>query len=488
MTPRTILIAAALGPGLRYFFHTPLARELERRGARLVIATPDPEEARLVIPDEFKHVPIEELLPTPPRRASSLGGLVADATEIVRMVGVSRRASLAIPKVAQENGRRSWARGKRRFVFPVVNGAAITLQRSRLARKLFKDSLARRSPSGAHAALLDKHQPDLVVTTSPGWWPIEADLMREARRRGIRTFAAVPGWDHTSSKGLPAARAGRIAVWSAVQKQELADGYDIDPALVDVAGSALFDVYHEPPPANDREQFFRANGLDADRKLITFVCSFAALSSNVGIVQALARAVDEDRFGEPTQLLIRIHPTHFKRSKPEYRETAAEVDEFVRLEKTLSNVRVAYPEIVPEKPDRIITTRRDLANLASMMRASDVLVTLFSTMVLEAAVLNVPTVSVAMDPPKEWQRDRWLSITQALDWPTHARIIESGTSTVARSDDELFSAIRAYLRDRSLHREHRRAFALAEGGFEDGQSSQRIADIILQTATGGRGA
>jgi CDP-glycerol glycerophosphotransferase (TagB/SpsB family) len=123
------------------------------------------------------------------------------------------------------------------------------------------------------------------------------------------------------------------------------------------------------------------------------------------------------------------------------------------------------------------TTPADARSLASLFAHTDVFVTLFSTMVLESCFNDVPVVAAAFDPPASELED-FLPISEALDWPTHDRIIRSGAASVVRDPEALINAVRRYLEQPQLHSRERRDFAEQECTFVDGHCAERLADLI----------
>ncbi|MBI4236172.1 MAG: hypothetical protein HY688_02290 [Chloroflexi bacterium] len=488
----TVFLATSIGVGVRYFFQTEIVPTLLEAGIRVIGLVPDPEAVQGELASDPSSVPLEALRPARPGPEQANGRWRAlrlarnVGVEYLRTFGMSRRMNLAVIRDSRAWEEHRLTRGKARYLVPPLRLAAAAMRRSRAARAFFTRYLESRPPPNSHADLFDTYAPDLVVVSSPGWWPEDEDLIREARARGVPTLAVVVGWDHPSSKGLPAARPDRTLAWSEVQRRELVDGSDMDPDRIAVAGVAHFDYYLRDGFAVSREEFFAQHSLDRSRRLITFGCSFVGISSNVEIVRRLAEAVAGDRLAVPAQLLIRLHPTHLKRAEAQYVEVVREVDAYEQMARDLPHVHLDRP-LVTGRDVANLTTRADLVGLASLLRHSDVFVTLFSTMALEAAVNDTPTVTVALDPPPEWRWEHAIPITRALDWPTHQRIIASGATTVALSPEEMTSGVNAYLRDRTLDAEARRRFALQECTFLNSGAGERIASYILSMATKGVG-
>jgi CDP-glycerol glycerophosphotransferase (TagB/SpsB family) len=119
--------------------------------------------------------------------------------------------------------------------------------------------------------------------------------------------------------------------------------------------------------------------------------------------------------------------------------------------------------------------------------------TVYSTMVVEAAIHDRPIVSVCIDAPRGWGYTRRLylrkyslPLSRIGDWPTHDRFRRSGAGRVVFNKDELAQAVAAYLREPGRDRDARRAFVNREVTFTDGSAGRRTAHILLSLLDGVR--
>jgi hypothetical protein len=278
-----------------------------------------------------------------------------------------------------------------------------------------------------------------------------------------------------SSYSLPGAPVDWITCWSEVQKQELVDGSDWDPARVNVGGIPSYDGYFRKEWVMPREEYFKLHHLDPQRRLISYACSFISFSPNLQNVQALAELVSQDRLAQPSQLLIRLHPNHFW-NVGLYKK---EADEMRRLARELPNIHLGEP--VPLGGELGYYSGEDMPEKSSMMAHSDVFTTVYSTMVVETAVHGRPIVSVCIDVPGGWNTPRKysLALSQIGNWPTHQRFRQSGAGRVATNLAELGQALDAYLQNPDADREKMSAFIQRECTFTDGSAGKRTGDYLL---------
>ena len=148
-----------------------------------------------------------------------------------------------------------------------------------------------------------------------------------------------------------------------------------------------------------------------------------------------------------------------------------------------AGVYVSNPGSVDATGDRTNELRLDLAldedydELHYLLKYSDVLVNIFSTMGLEAAICDLPTIHIGYDAYTIGMK---FGLTSAFQQRmTHnRRPLRLKASKVAKNEMDLIKYIEEYLGDRSMDSEVRREYAVSECGELDGLSSSRLVEMI----------
>ena len=124
----------------------------------------------------------------------------------------------------------------------------------------------------------------------------------------------------------------------------------------------------------------------------------------------------------------------------------------------------------------------DMDEKSSMMAYSDVVVTVYSTMLVETAVHDTPMIAAVIDIPGGWNKPKKfsLSLKEIGNWPTHKRFRETKAGRIAENESQLRDMLNAYLRDPQLDSAERRKFVEDEVTFTDGMSGERTAGFILK--------
>ena len=120
---------------------------------------------------------------------------------------------------------------------------------------------------------------------------------------------------------------------------------------------------------------------------------------------------------------------------------------FNSLAARIPNVHVVEP--VPLGGELGYYSGEDMPEKTSMMAYSDVFLTVYSTMVVEAAIHDPPIVSVCFDAPGGWNQTGKFSLplSQIGDWPTHQRFRQADAGRVVTDPVDLKANIDACLMD-----------------------------------------
>jgi CDP-glycerol glycerophosphotransferase (TagB/SpsB family) len=121
----------------------------------------------------------------------------------------------------------------------------------------------------------------------------------------------------------------------------------------------------------------------------------------------------------------------------------------------------------------------DVTERTSMMAHSDVFLSVYSTMCVEASFQERPIVSVCIDAKEGYPGKFWVPMSQIGVWPTHSRFRTSGAGRVALNETELCEALNHYLKEPHADLEAQRRFLAQECTYLDGSAGKRTAEFFL---------
>jgi CDP-glycerol glycerophosphotransferase (TagB/SpsB family) len=476
--PKKIFISADHGMAIIYFLQSDVVPTLLAAGIEVVVLTDDETKSQIASRFSrpgltFEGLRLKEANKFATTHQSRLQWLLG----YLRRVGGSWRINTEamdshIWEVWVEN---SWKFRLGIWIPAVI--AILVLRTFPLARKFLVRMQQRFIPRpNLYTDLFAFHKPDLIIASTAGW-RLDRYLLREATLHNVPTMAAIVGWDNPSSYAIRGAAMDYATCWSQLQKDELVYGSDWDPARVHIGGIPSYDGYFRKEWQLSKDDYFKLHSLEPNRKLISYACSFVHFAPNYPNVEALAKLVSSDSLVEPSQLLIRLHPSHFQ-DKPKI--FAEEREQIFALEKQYPHVHVVKP--VPLGGSLGYYSGEDMDEKSSMMAHADVLVTVYSTMVVETAVHDTPIVAAVIDIPGGWKKPKKysLSLKKIGNWPTHKRFRDAKAGRVASNEKELCEVINLYLKNRSLDAAERKKFIEDEITFTDGTSGRRTAEYILK--------
>lgn len=320
--------------------------------------------------------------------------------------------------------------------------------------------------------LLDTERPDAVVYSY--MIPAGYDALKEARRRGIPLWLMVASWDNPTSKGPMAVAPDHVLAWSEQMRREMVAFHDVPDARISTTGVLYFDHYFRPEKLQSRAEFCRATGIPEDRRVLHFATGDSAIMKcNGAFIRILHRIVQSGELGRPCHLLVRVSPKDL-------------FDLYKEFE-GLPNLTVQYPlgKGAVYGGHKWMPERGEEYERASTIKNSDVILSVSSSMVLDASCFDVPTINLAYDagqPARPWE-----SVERFYQY-THAQpVLEEGATQVVKSDAELAAALKLALDEPQSKATQRRALLRRLVQFTDGCSDARVAAELRRLVARGRG-
>jgi hypothetical protein len=471
---KTIIIVIEHGLSLAYFLYTDLYKQMLNGNVRLVMLVQD--ELLEKLRHDYAGVPnliFESLLETEAiRYHRNYHNRLQEILEYIRGSSMDHRIPLTYVdtnrkrKIHESSGR--W-----RYALYASQPVIYILRYSRLARRAFLWVQKKLFTSNIYEDVLNRYIPDLVISDAAGW-RLDRYLLREVNRRGIKTATAIVGWDNPSSNGLVGASVDYVNVWSNVHAWEMNVGLDWPMDKIHIGGMPLYDNYLSGKWAVSREEYFKMHALDPNKKLVTFVATAMNITPNLHLVELIAKIISSGKIVHPAQLLVRLHPNHF-RPIPHYEK---EREAIYEVAKRYSNVHVVAPQALAGDLPRY--SGEDFQEKGSMLAHADVVVTIYSTMVVEAAIHAKPVISACINTPDGWKDHYWIPLSDVPTWPTAARVDELGASRVVFTAEQMVNALNLYLENQKLDAENRHRFLEQELTFlKTGEATQKTAEFFL---------
>ncbi len=320
-------------------------------------------------------------------------------------------------------------------------------------------------PRPAYLETFQRQRPAALLTTH-AHLNSEAELLSAAHALGIPTLGIVRSWDNVY-KGIRS-RPQRLAVWNRINRQEVIDIEGYRPEDVEIVGSPQFDPYFAPDAGWPRDKLAARFGLDPARPILLFASLgyFIPGFDETCWMDMLLHLLAQDAIPGRPQILCRLHPwsrlEHFQRyaNHPDVR---------------LSYVDRYWPALT------WYMTRDDVVLMGNMLRHADVVITPGSTITLEAAIFDRPTL-VPIFHPYQPERARQYFSTWVLG-KHFGRLERLDLVPILRQPEAFAAAIRRCLQEPTWYQPQRAQLVGDYVHFTDGRSTERLAELVSRLAT-----
>lgn len=350
-----------------------------------------------------------------------------------------------------QRSQNTWLRFRRRF----VRSHVLLRNGWRLERLLL--------PSSHFESVFRKEAPAAFIATdpqSPSEWPITVG----AAAAGIPTLGLVRSWDHLHKR--LSAYTERLGVWNEINKREAIRLEHVPAERVEIVGPVQFDPYFAADTLIPRDQFLRSLKLDPGCKTILLATGgpFFRLSQAAWLEELLAASrAGEFRF--PVQIVCRTHPSDL-------------LGPFIKYLRSPDVVMDIHEEYSPTL-DWVIGLPA-LRRQANMMAHADVVITPASTITLEAAIFDTPTLVVAYNNADP---ETVRNVLEKHTFVNHFKeIVDRKLVPLARSREEMIGWVNKLLADRGAYHQERCEIVRDWVAFTDGASAQRLAASITRVA------
>lgn len=320
------------------------------------------------------------------------------------------------------------------------------------------------SPRTEYIDEFRKQRPDVYLSTH-SQLTSEAELLHAARKLDVPTVGMIRSWDNVL-KGVRC-HPDRMTVWNEINLQELVSHDRYSRSETVITGAPQFDCYFQEDVLWDRDRFFREFNLDPERPYILFASNgyFIPGFDETCWLEALLTAIDAGTIPNRPQVICRLHPW----SRLEHFQKFAD-----------------HPDVRMSYVDKYIPAltwymdRADMGVMANLLHHADVIITPGSTVVLESAIFDRPCLAPVFHP---YQPERAADIYREYTLSKHfARILEHDLVPVITDPSEYTPVINRFLEDPAWYREGRALLVKDYVSFTDGESTRRLANVVLESA------
>ena len=244
--------------------------------------------------------------------------------------------------------------------------------------------------------LLKKINPDIVITSSPGWWHSDDKVLNVLDKK-IKKICIISSWDQPTGMGLITNDCDEYLVWSKRVKKDLIQFHDISEKKIKIVGAIHWGHYFNDH-LNRKNFFIKKYKLLKNCKTI-LLCFKSPTRTNLNDIKKIITNLSNLNLHFDYQILIRPHPIYY--SKRFFNHIII-LNKFIQKYKNikiqnlydLNKVRDHLKNKKSLSIDFILKEEKEFReNTKEAYLFSDMVISFFSTINIETAILNKPMIN-----------------------------------------------------------------------------------------------
>ena len=321
-------------------------------------------------------------------------------------------------------------------------------------------------PSSTFSEVFMQWKPDLVYC--PSMMYTDFRFLKEAKKQGYKTLGMILSWDNLHSKTMLRVFPDDLIVHTDDTRDQVSRCADYPAENMHISGIPQYDRYFRKTGIMSRDAFMGMIGGDRAKKLIVYAVSGkAGLHIDLGIVKMIREAMRAGEIADDVQILLRAHPRYdFSDAKTDY------------IKNELGCLIKPAMTHVGAGRDSWEFDEEATSFLANTLAHADVVVALYTTFFIEAAIFDKPLIAVGFD---ERGVSYWDSAKRFFEWDHLRDLYSLGGIRKVESRTQLIEALNTSLKNPAYLHEGRMRMVERQSQFVDGRSGERVARIILNT-------
>lgn len=316
------------------------------------------------------------------------------------------------------------------------------------------------------SVFFDKYMPAAVVSAHP-FDDIEASLLREAKRRKIKTFGLANSWDKITGRCALRVLPDKFIVYNDLVKNDAIEYADLPSRDIFVGGVPHYDQHiNQSKPS--RSSFLQNIGGDPNKKVIFYApLAKRFISSRWSMIDHLQTLIEKNII-ENAQLLVRFQPNDFVEMN--------EVDKRKNIIFDVPGIRFSTHMPIGAGIDWDLSAK-DIEMLTNGLYHCDILVSYASSLCIDASIFNKPVININFELSAPLSAHR--SPTELYKMTHYINALKTGAIRLVNSSEELTAWINRYLKNPAIDEDARAKLVGEQCYLLDGLSGKRTADFIL---------
>ena len=375
-----------------------------------------------------------------------------------------------------------WTKGngiKKRLIGYLWQAASFIIKSSYVIRKSLIWFESKFFVTKPHKKYYKKYNPELVIVSALSGVVYNENFAREAKSFGVKVCAIMGSWDYSVGLGVPGFEPDYISAWNKEMQNDLITLNDISKKTISVNGIPYWDSRYNSKEIIAKDDFFSFYGLDPEKKIILNATHPPKrFPWGPEFVSNLVKSINNNIIHKDCQIIVRIHPAHYH-DKGDDGLNKKVLDKYHEIKEKNKMVILNVPNTRGTREGFSFGKEENIM-MNSLLKYSDVMVTMFSTMQIEAAIFDLPVVNYALREiaDADYKSSR-LDPESLLKMPHVKRILDTNGVKTALNFDELYLHINNYLDNPNLDSQGRKTIEKQFVGDLKGVGSKKTAEYIF---------
>lgn len=315
-----------------------------------------------------------------------------------------------------------------------------------------------------YARHFDIYKPDIIFCAHLFDEP-EIHLLREARKRGIKSVGFINSWDKVTARCILRLLPDKVVVFNNIVKKEMMDYNEMKEENIFVSGLPQYDIYVNLNPGK-REDFYKNLNIKPSVKRVIVYAPDGKYSAKAdgAMIDLLRSFIEKSLIPEDVELLVRFQP-----------------NDIVNMEEIRKRPWLVYDipgiRFSQERGIDWDMNARDHQQLLNTLFHSSLLICYTSSLSIDSAVFGKPVINI------NFQLNQAEKFSQSpiryYQMAHYKNALNTGGIRVVKSVAELLEWINFYLENSGLDKEKRERLVQEQCWKVDGKSGRRISSFVL---------
>jgi hypothetical protein len=450
------------GVGYRNFVITDFLKEAEKKFAKVVILSYLPK----VVYQENDNVKIIELNTY---TETFFNWFFRKAKEICHLKTYEKNTFGIRDNLNINYSKRNTPRGiATRFIFKLT-----TIFKGEKSIQLFQKMqyfiLKRNKITKEYIEILKSENLDFLFFTHQRP-PYIAPLISAAKQLKIKNGTFVFSWDNLASKGRMVSNFDFYLVWSDLMKNELLEFYQgVNSPQIRIVGTPQFEPYVYNKFGLNKSELYNMFQINEELAVILFTCNDSSSVNDPIYLDKLAQFITENKLASKVNLIVRTSPVE-------------DPLRFESIKNKYSFIKWNYPfwtltrNSHQESWTQRIPSIEDVDVLKSLLKYSDLVINVLSTITLDAFIFNKPVINPVFGNENNLMFDD----QKFLKYRHLEHLVNSESSIIVKNEEEYLHALNTILSGKDDKEKNRQAFLDLEISKPLKNTSKRIAETLFE--------